>query len=57
MKAFVVKHRHDIVGIFRDISKAANYAEKVTAEAEPDPDGLWGKGATISIQEIETDLL
>ena len=57
MKAYLVEHRHKVVGIFRDIVKAADYAVIVTANAAPDPDGIWGKDAIISIQDIETDLL
>lgn len=58
MKAYLVTHRHEVVGVFRDIGKAGEYAEAVVANAAPDPEGIWGKDASsITVKEIETDLL
>ena len=57
MKAYIVTHRHEVAGVFRDVAKAAEYAEKIADEAAPDPDGLWNKDASISVKQIETDLL
>lgn len=57
MKAYVVSFRHEIVGVFRDIGKAGEFAESVAAKAAPDPDGIWGKDASITVKVVETDLL
>ena len=57
MKAFIVTHRHNVIGIFRDIAKAGECAERVATTAEPDPDCLWDKSASIAIKDVETDLL
>ena len=57
MKAYVVTFRHEIAGVFRDVVKAADYAVKVVADAPADPDGIWGKDASISVKDIEADLL
>lgn len=57
MKVYLVSHRHEVVGVFRDIAKAGEYAEQVVAKATPDPEGIWGKDASIAVKEIETDML
>lgn len=57
MKAFIVTYRHNVVGIFKDIAKAGDCAERIVLNSEPDPDCLWDKSASIAIKDIETDLL
>ncbi len=57
MKAYIVTHRHETVGVFRDIAKAGELAEQLVKGADPDPDGIWGKDAQIVVKEIQTDLL
>ena len=57
MKAYVVTFRHEIAGVFRDVVKAADYAVKIAADAPDVPDDIWGKDASISVKDIETDML
>jgi hypothetical protein len=57
MKLFVVSFRHEVVGLFKDVAKAAECAESVAQNSKPDPDSLWDRSASIVIKDVDTDLV
>jgi hypothetical protein len=56
MKVYMVRFRHEIVGVFKDIVKAGECAESETRNAKPDDENIWGRGAEIIVQDVKTDL-